>query len=297
MEADSAPSPDLSLQISPPSITNNNNPSFPTNTDLSLSTRPITSQQTIDPLLPNPKPILYSTLHGNYYNPTNIDTSLSSFTHSLNGLPSLNPCYNYNRIGAMVSRLNGFVPIDRFGPVDPTHNLMINSSRFILPKIPGKRSTRAPRMRWTSSLHSRFVRAVELLGGHERATPKSVLELMDVKDLTLAHVKSHLQMYRTVKSTERPTTSGEEEFTSRPTDLGLHEHMTHQDKSFITAPWNCPSSKIMDLPTNTCEVEINLTSPLEDKNTSELIGATGIDEQFRMPALEFTLGRPDWNST
>ncbi|KAL4566303.1 hypothetical protein LXL04_030417 [Taraxacum kok-saghyz] len=68
-----------------------------------------------------------------------------------------------------------------------------------------RRSARAPRMRWTSTLHAHFIHAVQLLGGHERATPKSVQELMNVKDLTLAHVKSHLQMYRTVKSTDRGT--------------------------------------------------------------------------------------------
>ncbi|XP_022992745.1 probable transcription factor KAN2 isoform X2 [Cucurbita maxima] len=65
------------------------------------------------------------------------------------------------------------------------------------------RGVRAPRMRWTRTLHAQFVHAVELLGGHERATPKSVLELMDVKDLTLAHVKSHLQMFRAHKTTPK----------------------------------------------------------------------------------------------
>ncbi|XP_048445747.1 transcription repressor KAN1 isoform X3 [Pyrus x bretschneideri] len=94
---------------------------------------------------------------------------------------------------------------------DLSSNGFTMRSKFTPPKLIGqninKRNMRAPRMRWTTSLHARFVHAVELLGGHERATPKSVLELMDVKDLTLAHVKSHLQMYRTVKNTDKPLAS------------------------------------------------------------------------------------------
>lgn len=39
-------------------------------------------------------------------------------------------------------------------------------SRFMA-RIPNRRSMRAPRMRWTSTLHARFVHAVERLGGHE----------------------------------------------------------------------------------------------------------------------------------
>ncbi|KAL6634906.1 hypothetical protein ACP70R_027577 [Stipagrostis hirtigluma subsp. patula] len=87
--------------------------------------------------------------------------------------------------------------------------------------------SKVPRLRWTSELHRSFVRAVDFLGGQDRcvqcsdvarfprafmascmhafgdrsmvaveATPKLILQLMGVRGLTIAHVKSHLQMYR-----------------------------------------------------------------------------------------------------
>ncbi|KAG0487962.1 hypothetical protein HPP92_006773 [Vanilla planifolia] len=59
--------------------------------------------------------------------------------------------------------------------------------------------SKTPRLRWTPDLHTSFIRAVERLGGQDRATPKLVLQMMNVRGLSIAHVKSHLQMYRSKK--------------------------------------------------------------------------------------------------
>ncbi|XVF71315.1 hypothetical protein PTKIN_Ptkin12aG0027400 [Pterospermum kingtungense] len=47
---------------------------------------------------------------------------------------------------------------------------------------------------WSSELHERFVEALNLLGGIEVATPKQIRDLMQVEELTIDQVKSHLQV-------------------------------------------------------------------------------------------------------
>ncbi|MCO5594982.1 hypothetical protein L7F22_049017 [Adiantum nelumboides] len=56
-------------------------------------------------------------------------------------------------------------------------------------------TSKKPRVVWSVDLHQKFVNAVNILG-IDKAVPKRILELMDVRGLTRENVASHLQKYR-----------------------------------------------------------------------------------------------------
>ncbi|KAL7589581.1 hypothetical protein Lser_V15G36898 [Lactuca serriola] len=83
--------------------------------------------------------------------------------------------------------------------------------------------SKVPRLRWTPDLHRSFVHAIDRLGGPEKATPKLVLHMMDVRGLTISHVKSHLQMYRSMKS------DGNRQEDEDPHSIGSHNRRQSLD--------------------------------------------------------------------
>ncbi|KAG0569281.1 hypothetical protein KC19_6G079800 [Ceratodon purpureus] len=59
--------------------------------------------------------------------------------------------------------------------------------------------TSTQKLKWTHELHQCFMHAVEKLGGQDKATPKKILLHMNQEGITIAHIKSHLQMFRSGK--------------------------------------------------------------------------------------------------
>ncbi|KVH92154.1 Homeodomain-like protein [Cynara cardunculus var. scolymus] len=235
--------------------------------------------------------------------PSSSSSSFPYFADGGNHMPFLNPmprgssssgfsipnCGGGGGIEARFSRLSSSYQLHHHnyggGPTshEVSHGML--RSKF-LPKLPTKRSMRAPRMRWTSTLHSRFVHAVELLGGHERQSDDGsgeddsstmgngkVGSFIDQRhppdQQVFDHPNSSSATTTTTTLWSNSSSNGDAWSDANPIDLG-------RPSSTFLSPWTASRHFA------------------EECDSLKLKSYLGFTVDQRNPSLEFTLGRPDW---
>lgn len=178
----SSPMPDLSLQISPPSVSD-------------CEAREVR----FDGLLRN------NALYSDGSSTTDSGSSGSDLSHE-NGF--CNPERSYNLGPSEPTLTLGFEMADLCPPLPLQLPRTLNQHQQYQPQIYGrefkrntrmingvKRSVRAPRMRWTTTLHAHFVHAVQLLGGHESNTQQHKIHILHLFVLYYMLISSACCLY------------------------------------------------------------------------------------------------------
>lgn len=176
-----SPQPDLSLQIRPP------------NTSTAGWRK---NNEAMDLGFPR-NPLDYSTTTINSNPNLNTSHHRLQFHHQLHAthdMPPLTgiPIYHHPPSSSLIG--NPVVPLQLSSSSSSAdHNLVGSAtsqgqvrSRYspASSRLMAKRNMRAPRMRWTLTLHGRFVHAVELLGGHESRMISNLWLLLDLTNFT-----------------------------------------------------------------------------------------------------------------
>lgn len=135
-------------------------------------------------------------------------------------------------------------------------------------------------MRWTEELHRQFVEAVECLGGQDEATPKRILQLMGVKGVSISHIKSHLQMYR---SSSNSSTHQSSLHKSTSTSDSKRVFLNREDHCIYASP--------------------DGNTPASDRNIYAMFRGCSHSSPYQIPSLqevfrswEQSRGRVPWDS-
>ncbi|KAK8604078.1 hypothetical protein V6N13_096541 [Hibiscus sabdariffa] len=157
------------------------------------------------------------------------------------------------------------------------------------------------RIRWTPELHQLFLNAVDRLGGPGSATPKNILDCMNVEGLNIYHVKSHLKKYRflsDLKHDKRSCKVEEKKATLIETDGNIERDMGCNNQVVETLRMQHPVLKLLNeqwKKLQELELQIEQEKELSKKLVEERLksGSDSANEKTAFPYENPSLFSPE----